>query len=228
MKNEVINIATLSKGRLKLEAEKVFKKNGLKIVSKSERSLIGAIKGFPSVRVMYMNSTEIIEALGKGVCAIGISGKDLWHESEPSIQSKISLIKEYNWGKSDLVVAVPTIWIDCVNPTDLEEISFEFYNKKKRLMRVATKFKNLSREWFNSRGITQYDLISSLGATENSNIIGKSDIITDLSTTGETLRQNNLKVIDDGIILKSSACLFVSKKLQNQKDVKKILRLLSK
>ncbi len=226
MKNEIINIATLSKGRLKKEAEKVFKKSGLKIVSKSERSLIGSIKGFPSVRVMYMNAVEIIEALGKGVCAIGISGKDLWRESEPSIQSKVSLIKEFNWGKSDLVVAVPTSWPDCVNSADLEEISFEFYKRKKRLMRCATKFKNLSQEWFNEKGITQYELISSLGATENSHIIGKSDIIVDLSSTGETLRQNNLKAIDS--ILKSSACLFSSKKLQNQKEVKKIIKLLSK
>ena len=225
MKNEIINIATLSKGRLKEQAEKVFKKKGLKIISKSERSLIGSIKGFPSVRVMYMNANEIIEALGKGVCAIGISGRDLWRESEPSIQSKISLVKEFKWGKSDLVVAVPTAWIDCVNSADLEEISFEFYKKKKRLMRVATKFKNLSRDWFNEKGITQYELISSLGATENSHIIGKSDLIVDLSSTGETLRQNNLKVIE--VILNSSACLFTSKKLQNNKEVKKIIKKLS-
>ena len=64
-------------------------------------------------------------------------------------------------------------------------------------MRVATKFKNLTREWFNEKGITQYELISSLGATENSHIIGKSDLIVDLSSTGETLRQNNLKIIED-------------------------------
>ena len=226
MKQETITILTLSKGRMKLDAEKIFKKNKLKIVKQSERSLVGTIKGYPSVKVLYMNSSEIIENLGKNVGDIGISGKDLWRESEPSIQSKVSLIKEFNWGKSDLVVAVPTSWPDCVNSADLEEISFEFYKRKKRLMRCATKFKNLSQEWFNEKGITQYELISSLGATENSHIIGKSDIIVDLSSTGETLRQNNLKAIDS--ILKSSACLFSSKKLQNQKEVKKIIKLLSK
>ena len=93
-------------------------------------------------------------------------------------------------------------------------------------MRCATKFKNLSSEWFNDRGITQYELISSLGATENSHIIGKSDIIIDLSSTGETLRQNNLKPID--IILKSSASLFISKNYKNNKTVKKLVKLLSK
>ena len=225
MTKEIITILTLSKGRMKAEAEKVFKKNKLKITRESERSLIGSIKGYPNIRVLYMNATEIVEALGKGIGDIGISGKDLWRESEQSIQSNIALAKEYDWGKSDLVVAVDSMWLDCVNPTDLEDISYEFYQKKKRLMRCATKFKNLARSWFNSKGITQYELISSLGATEAANKL-TADLIVDLSTTGETLRQNNLKVISS--ILSSSACLFYSKKSIKKKGVKKILKLLSK
>ena len=222
---ETITILTLSKGRMKAEAEKVFKKKKLKIIRESERSLIGSIKGYPNIRVLYMNATEIVEALGKGIGDIGISGKDLWLESDQSIQSNIALAKQYNWGRSDLIVAVDTMWIDCVNPTDLEDISYEFYQKKKRLMRCATKFKNLAHSWFNSKGITQYELISSLGATEAANKL-TADLIVDLSTTGETLRQNNLKVIDT--ILSSSACLFYAKKSIKKKGVKKIIKLLSK
>ena len=222
---ETITILTLSKGRMKAEAEKVFKKKKLKIIRESERSLIGSIKGYPNIRVLYMNATEIVEALGKGIGDIGISGKDLWLESDQSIQSNIALAKQYNWGRSDLIVAVDTMWIDCVNPTDLEDISYEFYQKKKRLMRCATKFKNLAHGWFNSKGITQYGLISSLGATEAANKL-TADLIVDLSTTGETLRQNNLKVIDT--ILSSSACLFYAKKSVKKKGVKKIIKLLSK
>ena len=226
MNKEMINILTLSKGRMKSEAENIFKKNKLKITQVSERSLIGSIKGYPNIRVLYMNATEIIEALGKGIGDIGISGKDLWRESEQSIQSNIALAKEFSWGKSDLVVATDSMWLDCVNPTDLEDISYEFYQKKKRLMRCATKFKNLAHAWFNSKGITQYELITSLGATEGANKLGTADLIVDLSSTGETLRQNNLKVID--IILSSSACLFYAKKSIKKKGVKKILKLLSK
>ena len=225
MTKETITILNLSKGRMKAESEKVFRKSKLKIIQKSERSLIGYIKGYPNIRVLYMNATEIIEALGKGIGDIGISGKDIWRESEQSIQSNIALAKEYNWGKSDLVVAVDNMWLDCVNPTDLEDISYEFYQKKKRLMRCATKFKNLAHAWFNSKGITQYELISSLGATEVANKL-TADLIVDLSSSGETLRQNNLKVIDS--ILSSSACLFYSKKSIKKKGVKKIIKLLSK
>jgi len=225
MTKETITILTLSKGRMKAEAEKVFKKNKLKINRQSERSLIGFIKGYPNLRVLYMNATEIVEALGKGIGDIGISGKDLWRESEQSIQSNIAIAKEFSWGRSDLIVAVDNMWLDCVNPTDLEDISDEFYQKKKRLMRCATKFKNLAHGWFNSKGITQYELITSLGATEAANKL-TADLIVDLSTTGESLLQNNLKVIDT--ILSSSACLFYAKKSIKKKGVKKILKLLSK
>ena len=93
-------------------------------------------------------------------------------------------------------------------------------------MRCATKFRNLSNAWFNSKGITQYELINSKGATEGANQLGIADLCIDLSSTGETLRQNNLKVIDT--ILKSSACLFYSKKSLKKKGVKKIIKLLSK
>ena len=226
MKQETINILTLSKGRMKFDAEKVFKKNKLKIVKQNEKSLIGIVKGYPHIKVLYMNASEIIEALGKNVGDIGISGKDLWLESDPSIQSKISVAKEYKWGRSELVAAVDNMWLDCVNSQDLEDISYEFYKKKGRLMRCSTKFKNLSRSWFNSKGITQYELIESKGATEGANQLGISDMCIDLSSTGETLRQNNLKVVET--ILKSTACLFYSKKSLKKKGVKKIIKLLSK
>ena len=116
-----------------------IRKSKLKIIQKSERSLIGYIKGYPNIRVLYMNATEIIEALGKGIGDIGISGKDLWRESEQSIQSNISLAKEYNWGKSDLVVAVDNMWLDCVNPTDLEDISYEFLSEEEKINALCNK-----------------------------------------------------------------------------------------
>ena len=226
MKNETINILIQSKGRMAPYVEKIFKKNKLKIIKQSDRSLIGTVKGQPSIKIIYMSTSEIIESLAKNVGDIGISGKDLFYESEPNIQSKVSIAKKYNWGQSDLCVFVDQNWFDCINSADLEDISYEFYNKKKRLIRCATKFKNLTREWFNSKGITQYELINSKGATEGAIASNISDMCTDLSTTGETARQNNLKSID--IILKSSACLFYSKKSIKKKGVKKLLNLLSK
>ncbi len=111
---------------------------------------------------------------------------------------------------------------------DLEEIAFEFKDKKKKRLRVATKYPNLTREFLFSKGVTQFKLIDSLGATEAYPYTGSSEIITDITSTGETLRANNLRILKDGEILKSKACLIISKSSSNKAGIKKITKLLSK
>ena len=225
MKNNLVSYGYISKGRMKDGVDALFKKKNLKISSR-DRQLFGHLKKYPNVRINYMNAKEIVNSLGTGVCDIAITGIDLWKESEPSIQSKIRMVKKYDFAKAELSVCVPQIWLDCVNTADLEEISYEFYNKKKRLMRVATGFKNLTREWFNSKGITQYEIIDAQSGVELYPWISKSDICVDLVSTGFTLRQNRLKQIAS--IIKSSAALFVNKNSMKKKGVKKLLKLLSK
>ena len=127
MKKQTINILIQAKGRMANQVEKLFKKNKLKILKKGKRTLEATIKGHPQLRVLYMNTSEIIPSLARNTGDIGISGKDLWKESEPNIQSKVSIAKEYKWGLSNLVVCVDTNWIDCINSADLEDISYEFY-----------------------------------------------------------------------------------------------------
>ena len=114
-------------------------------------------------------------------------------------------------------MAIPDIWIDVQTVADLEEIAFEFKDKKKKRLRVATKYPNLTREFLFSKGVTQFKLVSSLGATEVYPFTGSSEIITDITSTGETLRANNLRILKDGKILRSEACLMMSKKLKKEK-----------
>ena len=222
MKNNLVSIGYIAKGRMKEGVDALFKKKNLKISSR-DRQLFGYLKKYPNVRINYMSAKEIVNSLGTGVCDIAITGIDLWKESEPSVQSKIKMIKKYDFAKAELSICVPSIWLDVTNPTDLEEISYEFYNKKKRLMRVATGFKNLSREWFNSKGITQYEIIDAQSSVELFPWIGKADVIVDLVSTGFTLKQNNLKKLST--ICKSSACLFAAKNSMKKKEVKKIIKL---
>ena len=118
------------------------------------------------------------------------------------------------------MLAIPKQWIDVQTIADLEEISFEFKDSKKQRLRVATKYPNLTREFLFSKGVTQFKLIESLGATETYPFTGSSEIITDITSTGETLRANNLRTLKDGVILNSSACLLFSK---NKKKLNKIL-----
>ena len=110
------------------------------------------------------------------------------------------------------MIAVPDDWIDVQTLADLEEVSFDFRDKKNTRLRVATKYPNLTNAFLVSKGITQYKIVPSLGATETYPFIGSSEIITDITSTGKTLKDNNLRILKDGLILKSQACLFYSKK----------------
>jgi len=212
MIKNILNIGIPSKGRLRKDVLNIFKKNKLNLISeRGERDLLGSIKQFKNIKILYLHAREIIERLGDGSLDIGFSGFDLLKESEINTQKKINVFKRYNFGKATLVVAIPDPWIDVQTVADLEEIAFEFKDKKKKRLRVATKYPNLTNNFLISKGVTQYKLIPSLGATETYPFIGSAEIITDITSTGKTLQDNDLRVLKDGLILKSSACLFISK-----------------
>ena len=228
MKN-TINIGIPSKGRLRKDILKIFKKNKLNLVSeRGERDLLGSIKNLSNVKILYLHAREIIERLGDGSLDLGFSGYDLLKESEINIQNKINVVKKYGFGRATLVVAIPDPWIDVQTIADLEEIAFEFKDKKKKRLRVATKYPNLTRDFLFSKGVTQFKLVSSLGATEAYPFTGSSEIVTDITSTGETLRANNLRILKDGKILKSEACMMISKSAHKSSAIKKIVKLFSK
>jgi len=228
MKN-IINIGIPSKGRLRAEILKIFKKNKLNLVSeRGERDLLGSIKNLSNVKMLYLHAREIVERLGDGSLDIGFSGYDLLKESEINVQKKINVVKKYSFGKATLVVAIPDPWIDVQTIADLEEIAFEFKDKKKKRLRVGTKYPNLTREFLFSKGVTQFKLVNSLGSTEVMPFTGSAEIIVDITSTGETIKANNLRVLKDGEILKSEACMMVSKSASKNIAFKKIVKLLSK
>jgi ATP phosphoribosyltransferase len=228
MKN-IIKIGIPSKGRLRKDVLKIFKNKKLQLISeRGERDLFGSIKKLPNIKVVYLHAREIIERLSDGSLDLGFSGYDLLKESEINIQKKINVIKKYNFGKATLVIAIPDPWIDVQTVEDLEEIAFEFKDKKKKRLRVATKYPNLTKEFLFSKGVTQFKLVSSLGATEAYPFTGSSEIITDITSTGETLRANNLRILKDGEVLKSEACMMISKSAHRSSTIKKLVKLLSK
>ena len=229
MTKNILNIGIPSKGRLRKDVLNIFKKNKLNLISeRGERDLLGSIKQFKNIKILYLHAREIIERLGDGSLDIGFSGFDLLKESEINTQKKINVLKRYDFGKATLVVAIPDPWIDVQTVADLEEIAFEFKDKKKKRLRVATKYPNLTREFLFSKGVTQFKLIDSLGATEAYPFTGSSEIITDITSTGETLKANNLRILKDGEILRSEACMMISKSFNNKMGLKKIVKLLSK
>ena len=229
MINDIINIGIPSKGRLRKDVLNIFKKNKLNLISeRGERDLLGSIKQYKNIKILYLHAREIIERLGDGSLDLGFSGLDLLKESKINTQKKINVMKKYDFGKAKLVVAIPEPWIDVQTIADLEEIAFEFKDKKKKRLRVATKYPNLTRQFLFSKGVTQCKLIDSLGATEAYPFTGSSEIITDITSTGETLKANNLRILKDGEILRSEACMMISKLSKNKIGCRKMIKLLSK
>ena len=222
---DLITIGLPSKGRLKDNAIKFFKNIGFKILqSEKERNYFGTIENKSNIKIIFLHAKEIIQRLGDGTLDVGISGLDLFNESNDNLRNKININRKLDFGNANLVVAVPNDWIDVQTVADLEEVSFDLRSKRNRRLRVATKYPNLTNDFLNSKGVTQYKLISSLGATETYPFIGSSEIITDITSTGKTLADNNLRALKDGLILRSTACLFYARiqKVKVMKFLKKL------
>ena len=212
MKN-LITIGLPSKGRLKESSISFLDKNNLKLtINGGERNYFAKVKNFPNIKIIYLHAKEIIQRIGDDTLDIGISGLDLLNESAAYLRQKIEIKKKLDFGLANVVIAVPDDWIDVQTLADLEEVSFDFRDKKNTRLRVATKYPNLTNTFLVSKGITQYKIVPSLGATETYPFIGSSEIITDITSSGKTLKDNNLRILKDGLILKSQACLFYSKK----------------
>ena len=226
MSKNIINIGVPSKGRLKKDTLKVFKKRKLNIITK-DRGLFGYIKKIPNIKIIYLHARECIEQLSLGNIDLGFSGLDLLRESETNIQKNISIEKKFNYGQANLVLAIPDLWIDVQTLLDLDEVAYEFKRKKKRLLRVASKYPNLTRTFLYSKGVTQFQLVQSLGSTEISPFTGTAEIISDITSTGATLKANNLRILKDGLILRSQAVLMQSKLSTKKVGIKKIIRLLA-
>jgi ATP phosphoribosyltransferase len=213
-----IKIGLPSKGRLKDESLAFLKSKNLEVMNSfGERNYFFNIKNNIEIDGVFLHAREIIERINDGTLDIGISGLDLLKELPDVYSENVKIFKKLNFGFADLVVAIPKDWLDVQNMADLEEISFEFKEKYGRRMRVATKYPNLTGSFFLSKGVSQFRVIPSLGATESYPFTGSSELITDITTTGSTLKANNLRIINDGTILKSSACIFFSNKIKEKK-----------
>ena len=229
MNNNIINIALPAKGRLRENSLEIFKKKKLKIYSeRGERDLFGYVKNHPEIKIIYLHAREAIESLSQGNIDIAISGYDLFKESEANIQRNIIINKRLNFGKADLVLAISDLWIDVQTLLDLDEVAYEFKKKKGRLIRISTKYPALTQTFLYSKGISQFQILRSLGSTEAAVQAGTAEVISDITSSGATLKANNLRILKDGLILKTEACLMSSKPSLKKKGINKIINFLKK
>ncbi|HEY2184492.1 MAG TPA: ATP phosphoribosyltransferase [Xanthobacteraceae bacterium] len=208
-------IAVPAKGRLQENAETFFARAGLQLVKpRGARDYRGSIADLPAIAVAYLSAAEIVEALAQGGAHLGLTGRDLVHELLAEPEQRVVFIDELGFGHANVVVAVPQAWIDVRSMADLDDVATAFRLKHERKMRVATKYVNLTRAFFAARGIADYRIVESSGATEGAPAAGTAELIVDITTTGATLAANGLKVIEDGTILRSQANLVAARQAQ--------------
>jgi ATP phosphoribosyltransferase len=205
-------IAVPSKGRLKDQAADLFAHSGLALRTKGhERGYRGTLQGLDGVEVLYTSAAEIVHELKSGRVQLGVTGEDLIRETLADVDGTVEFLAPLGFGRADVVVAVPDCWIDVSRMADLEDVAAQFAAEHGRRLRVATKYMNLTRRFFAAQGVAGYRIVESVGATEATPAAGTAELIVDITTTGTTLRANHLKVLEDGLILKSQAHLFASR-----------------
>ncbi len=208
-------IAIPSKGRLKEQTLEVFANAGLTVEPPAdERSYHSKITGRDDVEIAFLSASEIARELASGSIHLGVTGEDLARESIPQTNDRVEFLTPLGFGHADVVVAVPDAWVDVSTMADLDDVAAEYRSRYGRRLRVATKYWQLTQGWFGQHGIGVYRIVESLGATEGAPAAGSADAIVDITSTGSTIHANNLKILDDGIILKSQANLISSKQAQ--------------
>ncbi len=205
-------LAVPAKGRLQENAEAFFARSGLTLIKpRGARDYRGAIAGLDSVEVAYLSASEITQQLAAGSVHLGVTGEDLVRELIPDANRKVVLIERLGFGFATVVVAVPQAWIDVRTMADVDDVGTSFRHTHGRRMRVATKYVNLTRDFFSAHGIVDYRIVESSGATEGAPATGSAELIADITTSGATLAANGLKVVDDGVILRSQANLVAAR-----------------
>ncbi|WP_131194173.1 ATP phosphoribosyltransferase [Lichenihabitans psoromatis] len=204
-------VAVPSKGRLQENAAQFFARAGLTLVQgRGARDYRGTLAGFDGLEVAYLPVSEIVASLKDGSVHLGVAGEDLIREAMPDADARVELLAPLGFGNANVVVAVPQAWIDVRTMTDLEDVAAIFHARRGQRMRVATKYIDLTRRFFALHGVSDYRIVESLGATEGAPASGTAELIVDITTTGATLTANALKVLDDGVILRSEANLVAS------------------
>jgi ATP phosphoribosyltransferase len=210
--NGALVIAVPSKGRLQENTEAFFARAGLALLKpRGVRDYRGTIANLPCVEVAYLSAAEIAGQIAQGAVHLGVTGEDLLREMIPDVEQRVALIEGLGFGFANVAVAVPQAWIDVRTMADLDDVATAFRLRHDRKMRVATKYVNLTRAFFAAHGIVDYRIVESSGATEGAPAAGSAELIVDITTTGATLAANGLKVVEDGIILRSQANLVAAR-----------------
>ena len=207
----MVRLGIPSKGRLMGQTFDWFSQRGINLVrSVSDREYAGHIKGIKNVQLVFLSASEIPRELSSGRLHFGVTGNDVIQEKLVHFNQLAKPISELGFGFADLIIAVPSFWVDVDTLDDFDAVSAQFRDKHGYRLRIATKYHRLLREFLMKAGVADYQIVDSQGATEGAVKNGLAEAIADITSTGDTLKANHLKILSDGLILKSQATLFKS------------------
>jgi ATP phosphoribosyltransferase len=209
----MLRIGVPSKGRLMQDTFDWFGARGLPMrLAGADREYAGAVDGLPGVQVVLLSAGEIPGELAAGRIHLGVTGTDLLRDRLADWPSTVAELAPMGFGHADLVLAVPAAWIDVETADDLDAAAAAFRAAHGHRLRIATKYHRLVRDWLTDRGVADYALVDSQGATEGTVKNGTAEAIADITSSGETLRANHLKPLAEGPILHSQATLFAARR----------------
>ncbi|WP_068118195.1 ATP phosphoribosyltransferase [Tropicimonas marinistellae] len=207
-----LKLGVPSKGRLMEKTFDWFGARGMDVRrSGSEREYAGSVGGIDGVDLVLLSAGEIPRELNAGRIHLGVTGSDLVRERIPSWTDRVEELARMGFGQADLIIAVPKCWVDVDRLEDLDAAAAAFRAAHGHRLRIATKYHRLVREFLQAAGVADYQLVDSQGATEGTVKNLTAEAVADITSTGETLRANHLKLLSDGLIHRSQATLFRSK-----------------
>ncbi len=225
-----VTLALPSKGRLKENTLAVLEKAGYKVIlPEDDRNYRARVEGEENLDILFLSASEIARELGYGSVDLGVTGEDLVRETLAHADERVAIEAQLGFGHADVVVAVPEVWRDVTTMADLDDVAADFRQRHGRRLRIATKYWRLTQQFFSQKhGIQVYRIVESLGATEGAPAAGSADMIVDITSTGSTLRANRLKVLEDGVILRSQACLVSARRSHANRRVEEIAERIRK
>jgi ATP phosphoribosyltransferase len=207
-----LKIGVPSKGRLMDKTFAWFGARGLTMrQSGSDREYSGSIDGLDGAELVLLSASEIPRELSAGRIHLGVTGSDLIRDRLADWDMQVAEVAPMGFGHADLIIAVPAAWIDVDTLDDLDAVAAAFRAVHGHRLRIATKYHRLVRDFLASQGVADYQLVDSLGATEGTVKNLTADAIADITSTGETLRANHLKILSDGLVHRSEATLYAAR-----------------
>lgn len=220
-----IKLGIPSKGRLMDKTFEWFADRGVTLArTGSEREYAGAVSGVDGVELVLLSAAEIPRELAAGRIDLGVTGSDLVREKLAVWNNQVNELAKMGFGKADLIIAVPSAWVDVNSLDDLDAVAAQFRDRHGFRLRIATKYHRLVREFLRLNGVADYQLVDSQGATEGTVKNLTAEAVADITSSGETLRANHLKILPEGLIHQSQATLFATRGAKMRQADKVVLK----